>query len=127
MFIIAYTQNRNGINESKEEAVEEACNAVKNELMGLREAARKYNVPVETLRRRTTDLVSLNCRPGPPTDEEAKLAQYCVSVADMGFGLTREGVMAIAYVKTGQGYPFTGKTTVKDRKPSIFHKRNNSW
>ena len=83
--------------------------------MGLREAARKYNVPVETLRRRTTGIVSLDCRPGPPTvlstEEEARLAQYCVAMADMGFGLTREGVMAMAYAivdKTGRDHPFKG-------------------
>ena len=28
------------------DSMEEACNAVKNEQMGLREAARKYNVPL---------------------------------------------------------------------------------
>ena len=95
------------------DCMEGACNAVKNEQMGLHEAARTYNVPVETLRRRTTGLVSLNCRPGPPpvltTEEEARLAQYCVAMADMGFGLTREGVMAMAYAiadKTGRGHPF---------------------
>ena len=83
--------------------------------MGLREAACKYNVPVETLRRRTTGIVSLDCRPGPPTvlstEEEARLAQYCVAMADMGFGLTREGVMAMAYAivdRTGRDHPFKG-------------------
>ena len=96
------------------ESMEEACNAVKNERMSLREASRKYNVPVETLRRRTTGLVSLDCRPGPHTvltsEEEARLAQYCVTMADMGFGVTPEGVMAIAYAiadKTGRDHPFT--------------------
>ena len=63
------------------DSMEGACNAVKNEQMGLREAARKYNVPVETLRRRTAGLVSLNCRPGPPpvltTEEEARLSECC--------------------------------------------------
>ena len=33
------------------DSMEEACIAVKNESMGLREAARKYNIPVETLQR----------------------------------------------------------------------------
>ena len=43
--------------------------AVKNveDGLGLREAARQYNVPVETLRRRVTGAVSTDCRPGPPT------------------------------------------------------------
>lgn len=81
--------------------------------MGLREAARNYNVPIETLRRRTTSLVNLDCRPGPPmiltSEEEARLAHYCVAMADMGFGLTRESVMAMAYAiaaKTGRNNPF---------------------
>ena len=73
----------------------------------------KYTVPVETLRRRTAGLVSLDCRPGPPTvltsEEETRLAEYCVAMADMGFGLTREGVMAMAFAiadKTGWSHPF---------------------
>ena len=34
---------------------------------GLRETARAYNVPVETLRRHVTGAVSIDCQPGPPT------------------------------------------------------------
>ena len=52
--------------------------------------------------------VSVDCKPGPPTvltsEEEARLADYCVVMADMGFGLTREGIMAMAFAiveKTG--------------------------
>ena len=46
--------------------------------MGVRElASRLYNVPFETLTRRTTHTVSLECCPGPPTvlidKEEHKL------------------------------------------------------
>ena len=92
--------------------MEEACKSVKNESMSLREAARAYNVPVETLRRRVAGVVSMDCRSGPPTiltsEEEANLAEYCVVMADMGFGLTREGVMAMAYAiveKTGRNHP----------------------
>ena len=44
------------------DSMEEACITVKNEQMGLREAAQKYNVPIETLRRRTAGLVSLDCQ-----------------------------------------------------------------
>ena len=93
--------------------MEEAFKSVMNESMGLREAARAYNVPVETLRRRVAGVVSIDCRSGPPTvltsEEEARLAEYCVSMADMGFGLTREGIMAMAYAivkKTGRNHPF---------------------
>ena len=57
--------------------------------------------------------MSLDCRLGPHTvltsEEEARLAQYCVTMADMGFGVTEEGVMAISYAiaeKTGRDHPF---------------------
>ena len=33
--------------------------------MGIREASRLYNLPYETLRRRTSHVVSLECTPGP--------------------------------------------------------------
>lgn len=95
------------------ESMELACQAVKNEGMSLREAGRTYNVPVETLRRRVADIVSMDCRPGPSTvltkEEETRLAEYCIIMADMGFGLTREGIMAMAYAiaeKTGRNHPF---------------------
>ena len=81
---------------------------------GLRETARLYNVPVETLRRRVTGSVSLECRPGPPTvltgEEESRLVRYIVDMADMGFGLGREDVMRVAYLiaeKSGRRHPFT--------------------
>jgi len=37
------------------------------------------------------------------------LAEYCVAMADMGFGLTQEGIMAMAFAiveKTRQNHPF---------------------
>ena len=65
------------------------------------------------LRRRVAGIVSLDCRAGPPTvltsEEEACLAEYGVAMADMGFGLTQEGVMAMAFAiveKTGRNHPF---------------------
>ena len=92
------------------ESMQETCKAVKDENMSLREAARKYSVPVETLRRHTAGLVS---RPGPPTvltnEEETRLAEYCVAMADMGVGLTQEGVIAMAFAiadKTAWSHPF---------------------
>ena len=82
---------------------------------GLRETSRLYNVPLETLRRRVTGAVELGCRPGPPTvlneSEEQQLSLYLVLMADMGFGLTREDVMRLAFniaEKTGRMHPFSG-------------------
>ena len=84
---------------------------------GLREAARFYNVPVETLRRRVNGTVKVGCRPGPVTvlsaDEEDRLVAYLINMADMGYGLSREMVMRIAYViaeKSHKKHPFSGES-----------------
>lgn len=46
---------------------------------------------METLRRRVTGAVDINCKPGPTTvldaQEEEKIASYVVKMADMEFGL----------------------------------------
>lgn len=64
---------------------------------GLREASRLYNVPVETLRRRVTGKVDIDCRPGLPTiltkDEEDTIVHYLIKMADMGYGLTPDAVL----------------------------------
>ena len=81
--------------------------------MGLRESARLYNVPVESLRRRVVGSVDLDCKSGPPTvlneDEEDRLAQYVVEMADMGFGLSPEDVRYTAFRiadASGRPHPF---------------------
>ena len=90
--------------------------SVESEEMGLREAARCYNVPVETLKRRVKGLVPVECKPGPPTvlaKEEDQLYEYLINMADMGYGITRETVMRLAFViaeKTGKKHPFTGES-----------------
>ena len=82
--------------------------------MGIREASRLYNIPFETLRRRINHIVPLECRSGPPTvlteGEEHQLASYCVKMADMGFGLSREDVMHTAFKiaeAMGRKHPFS--------------------
>ena len=74
---------------------------VQKQELSLREASRMYNVPLETLRRRVNGTVSVGCRPGPKTvlteEEETRLATYLIEMSDMGYGLTREGVMGLAY------------------------------
>ena len=84
-----------------------------NQGKGLREAARLYNVPVETLRRRVTGMVDLDCRPGPATiltkEEEETIVHYLIQMADMGYGLTREAVMHMVCIiveKCERPHPF---------------------
>ena len=79
-----------------------------------RSASRMYNVPLETLRRWVNGSVDIICRPGSPsilsTEEEDALAQYIVQMVDMGFGLSREDVMRLAFViaeKSGKKTPFS--------------------
>ena len=92
--------------------MKEAVEAV-HKGMGYREAARGFNVPVETLRRRVIGAVQMDAKPGPPTvlskEEEDLLAKYVVDMADMGFGLSREDVMQMAFTiaeRTGKKHPF---------------------
>ena len=82
--------------------------------MGLRTAARQYNVPVETLRRRVIGIVDMDCKPGPSTvltaSEEEKLSSYVVTMSDMGFGLSREDVQVMAFrlvELSGRRHPFS--------------------
>ena len=101
--------------------------------MGIREAARLYNIPYETLRRRANHTVSTDCRPGPSTvltdEEEEQLALFCVQMADMGFGLSRDDVMVTAFriaEKSGRKHPFAKGTAgrswfdgFKSRHPNL--------
>ena len=84
-----------------EESMEAATNGVHNENMTSREASRLCNVPFETLRRRVNGSVNPGCRPGPATvlteAEEKHLASYLIQMADMGFGLSCETVMCLAF------------------------------
>ena len=82
--------------------------------MAVREAARLYNLPFETLQRRAVGVVGLECSSGPPTvlteHEGNELASYCVKMADMGFGLSRNDVMVVAFKiaeASGRNHPFT--------------------
>ena len=84
-----------------EESMEAATRSVLDENRSLREASRLYNVPFETLRQRVHGYVMPGCRPGPATvlteEEEDQLALYLTQMSDMGFGLSRDTVMCLAF------------------------------
>ncbi len=84
-----------------DESMTAAVECVQDGKAGLREASRLYNVPVETLRRRVVGVVQVGCRPGPATvlteEEEDRLSDYLMQMAEMGFGLTREDISRVAY------------------------------
>ena len=113
-----------------EESMAAATSSVTNDNMSLREASRLYNVPFETLRRRVNGSVRPGCKPGPATvlteEEEERLASYLIQMSEMGFGLSRDTVMHLAYnivEKTQRKHPF------KDEKAGRawfdgFHRRH---
>ena len=74
---------------------------VQKQELSLREASSMYNVSLETLRRRVVGTVAVGCRSGSKTvlteEEETRLVTYLIEMSDMGYGLTREGVMGLAY------------------------------
>ena len=75
-----------------------AVECVIKENNGLRQTARLYNIPVETLRRHVNAPVG-NSGPGTvfTEEEEEQLVEYFISMADMGFGLSRELIMNMAF------------------------------
>ena len=84
-----------------EESMDTAKNGVQNENMTNREASKLYNVPFKILRRRVNGTVGSGCKPGPATvlttAEEEHLESYLIQMADMGFGLSHETVMCLAF------------------------------
>ena len=95
------------------ESMIQAVNAVKVDGEALRKASREYGVPVATLKRRFDGLLAVDARPGPSTvltrEEEDKLYQYCLDMADMGYGLTIEDIKVVAYrivAGSGRSHPF---------------------
>ena len=95
------------------ESMEVAINSIRYENKGLREVARLYNIPVQMLKRHASGSVEAGCRPRPSTiltdEEEDKLANCLVQMADMGFGLSRDTVIEIAFIiveKSQRKHPF---------------------
>ena len=84
-----------------EESMLAATNSVVHDNMSLREASRLYNVLFETLRRHVSGSVKPGCRPMPSTvlseEEEELLARYLIDMSEMGFGLSRDTAMHLAY------------------------------
>ena len=103
------------------ESMKAALEAVKMDSKGLREAARDFDVPITTLKRRVDGLVEVDARPGPSTvltkQEEDRLCEYCLIMADMGFGLTIENVRTVAYrlaEASGRSHPFQNRIAGRD-------------
>lgn len=79
----------------------------------LREAARRYNVPLATLSRRVHGNVRIGCKPGPDpvlsAAGEERLVSYIIEMSDMGFGLSRQDIMQLAFQiaeESGISHPF---------------------
>ena len=63
-----------------------AVSEVNSDRLGLRESARLYNVPLETLRRRAKGMVTMDCRPGPKTvltDEEESEIRISIEIREI--------------------------------------------
>ena len=92
-----------------EESMEAAVSSILNENKGLREAARLYNILVETSGRCVNGSVKLGFKPGPGTilteEVEDKLAAYLVTMADMGYGIKQDTIMEMAFMIAKRKHP----------------------
>ena len=87
-----------------------ATNSVLHDNFALREASRLYNIPFETLRRHVNGSVEPGCKPGSGTilteEEEDQLAHYLLRMSEIGFRLSRNTVMYLAYKIVTRKHPF---------------------
>ena len=94
---------QNAPHKSKEIlSVWQACHRWSLGKLSIRAASKTYNIPYSTLRGRLTGRVIDGVKSGGPTvltqEEESKLNQYLVKVADLGAGKTMKQVMEMAYM-----------------------------
>ena len=106
-------QEVNGKTKWNVDSMKRAIDDVTTHSKGLRQAAREYGVPVTTLKRRIDCSYAADCKPGPPTtllkEEEEKLVNYIITMAQRGFGLCPQEICALAYEiakNSGRNHPF---------------------
>lgn len=84
-----------------EQQLKDAIRAVKNNLMGINEASRTFDVPSRTLRRRiqtgVTQKIGMGRAPLLGAVNERKLATHLKKLQSRGFAATREDVRVLAY------------------------------
>ena len=83
-------------------AIGEALGKISSKELSIRTASKAYSIPYSTLRDRLTGRVIDGVKAGGPTvltqEEESKLSQYLVKVANLGAGKTMKQVMEMAYM-----------------------------
>jgi hypothetical protein len=82
------------------DAMREAMDDVQLNNLSIRGSAKLHNIPESTLRGRLSDPRGVNVRMGGPTiftpNQEARLAQHCIYMADRGYGYARWQILEIA-------------------------------
>lgn len=93
--------------------LEESVNMVRNGSLTCYRAAKKYNIPLSTIRRRVMGFLPLKCRSGPPnalsTIQENSIATYARSCASAGFPVVVSKLCQMAY-----------HTSVQSKKKCFF-------
>ena len=82
------------------DAMREAMDDVQLNNLSIRGSAKLHNIPESTLRGRLSDPRGVNVMMGGPTiftpNQEARLAQHCIYMADRGYGYARWQILEIA-------------------------------
>ena len=105
----------------KKEDLERAIESVQNGSNSIRQAALLYNIPKSTLQAYTSTNADIDRRPGPATiltaEEEHKLVQWCIEMAAIGYGQTRQQLIEMVRKimdTTGRPNPFKDNRPGKD-------------
>lgn len=122
-------QELNGKTGWSVEGMRKAIEDVVSQKKGLRQAAREYGVPTTTLKRRVDTSLPAEATSGPSTalskEEEDRLAQHIVTMAQMGFGLSPRDILALAFEiaeNSGRKHPFIGNLL-----PKTFYYTATQW
>lgn len=126
-------QEVNGKTKWNVGSMKRAIDDVTRQIKGLRQAAREYGVPVTTLKRRIDCSLAADCKPGPSTtllkEEEEKLVNYILTMAQRGFGLSPREICTLAHEianTSGRNHPFKNGCAGKHWYNSFTQRHNLS-
>ena len=122
--------SENKTNRYIEDTLKLAVEDVREKKISLRKASLRYGIPKITLSLYVNEKLEFGSRRGPASvltrEEESKIVEYAVHMAEIGYGCTRDQVLDVVakiVLKDGRSHPFTNGRPGR-KWWSLFKKRN---